>query len=312
MNVLITGSEGFIGGRLVDHYLRNGDDVYGWGLEGFYRTGGDYIKKSLMSPGDVREVLDRYRPDLLLHCAGSADVNLSVKKPMWDLENNYITTHNLLFALKSLEMTKCRFVLFSSAAVYGNPVSLPMDEEQPINPLSPYALHKRAAEETTVFMHRNYGLDTKILRIFSVYGAGLKKQIFWDMYRKYTETGRLELWGSGEESRDYIYVDDLVKAVSLVAERSGFDDLVFNVANGRETTIREAAHCFGEAFGIDPELISFLGVRREGDPINWRADITKLSKLGYTQSISFEEGVRKYVDWVKNGTGVLDRKCLSG
>lgn len=297
MNVLITGSEGFIGGKLVDHYLERGDVVYGWGREGFHRIGDDFSDNSLMNPEDVRDMLYRIRPDLILHCAGSADVNLSVKKPMWDLENNYITTHNLLFALKSLEERKCRFVLFSSAAVYGNPVSLPMDEEEPVNPLSPYALHKHAAEETCVFMHRNYGLDIKILRIFSVYGAGLKKQIFWDMFQKYRNTGKLELWGSGEESRDYIYIDDLVKAVTLIADKSEETDTVFNVANGVETTIRDAADCFGDVMRIDRGKISFLGIRREGDPINWRADITKLTKLGYTRSISFEEGVRRYVEW---------------
>ena len=238
-------------------------------------------------------------PDLILHCAGSADVNKSVNAPLEDLRGNYITTENLLFAIKNNKLQQCRFVLFSSAAVYGNPLFLPMDEQQPINPLSPYALHKRAAEEACEFMHRNYHLDVKILRIFSVYGPGLKKQIFWDMYRKIAETGSLQLYGSGDESRDYIYIDDLVSAVSIISETAPFEDIYFNIANGEEITIREAALIFAANAGLDKSKISFMGTRREGDPINWRADISKLKKLGYLKSVSFSQGISNYIAWAE-------------
>ena len=172
-----------------------------------------------------------------------------------------------------------------------------MSEEKPIHPLSPYALHKRAAEEVCLYMNKNYHMDVKILRLFSVYGPGLKKQIFWDMYHKVKESGRLNLMGSGEESRDYIYIDDLVEAAILVALDEG-RDIIYNIANGEETTIYKAAMTFAKYMKIPQELVTFSGRRREGDPINWCADITKLKMLGYKRKYSFEDGVEKYVDWL--------------
>ena len=174
-----------------------------------------------------------------------------------------------------------------------------MNETQPLHPLSPYALHKRAAEEVCEFAHRNYLIDVKILRIFSVYGPGLRKQIFWDMYQKMKQTGKLELFGSGEESRDYIYIDDLVAAVRLIVDKASFEDIYFNIANGEECTIREAAVVFAAKAGLRESNISFMGTCREGDPINWRADISRLKKLGYSRSVSFLQGISNYVDWVK-------------
>lgn len=303
MKVLISGIYGFIGSHLEKSYIASGWEVFGWDMDGVTAGGDFWFQANMLDPADAQKVIGKIMPDLLLHCAGNADVSKSVRDPLTDLQRNYITTENLLFALKACGAVNCRFLLFSSAAVYGNPLSLPMDEQQPINPLSPYALHKRAAEEVCEFVHRNYGMDVKILRIFSVYGPGLKKQIFWDMHRKIKETGRLELYGSGEESRDYIYVDDLVNAVKLIADAASVEDIYFNVANGKEMTIREAAEIFAERAGLDKKKISFMGTRREGDPVNWCADIDNLKKLGYCGSVPFSEGISLYADWIENSEG---------
>lgn len=298
MIILITGSDGFIGRHLVKAYSESDATIYGWTMDGVGKIGGEVIPADLTNPVDVEKNLERISPDLLIHCAGCADVIYSVKEPLLDLKSNYITTHNLLFSMRKLEMQKCRFILFSSAAVYGNPISLPMGEDAAINPLSPYALHKKSAEEVCVFMKKNYDLDTKVMRIFSVYGPGLRKQLFWDMYQKISTTGKLELFGSGEESRDYIYIDDLVQATMLIA-RTDIDADVFNIANGVEVTIREAAEVFVKAMGKDTDIIQFMGVRREGEPINWRADISRLKSLGFVRNVSFEDGIERYVSWAK-------------
>lgn len=297
MCVLITGDKGFIGQHLTESYRKKKTQVLGWGHDGIHINGKEYIHADLMKPADAERILSEFSPKLILHCAGSADVNKSVSHPLLDLKNNYITTHNLLFAMKKLQMSECRFVLMSSAAVYGNPVRLPIGEKQEANPLSPYALHKKAAEDICLFMHRNYSLDTKILRIFSAYGPGLKKQFFWDMHRKARDTGKLNLWGSGEESRDYIYIDDLVYAIMLVAEKAPYGEIIYNVANGEEVKIKEAAGAFARYSGFGQDKIHFAGRRREGDPINWKGDITKLLSLGYVREVGFEEGVKRYIEW---------------
>lgn len=299
MKVLITGNEGFIGKHLENKYLSDENDVYGWGREGIKRKGKYILESNLIEFEKVYAAMALIKPDVIIHCAGNANVNLSVEKPYMDMQSNCITTHNLLFAMKKLSMNACRFVLLSSAAVYGNPKKLPISEKDELNPLSPYALHKLSAEEICMFMNRNYGLDTKILRIFSAYGPELRKQIFWDMYHKVLSTGELELWGSGYESRDYIYIDDLVQAIELIVSKAPVDEMIYNIANSEEVTIREAAECFAKYMKISNNKIHFKGVRREGEPINWRANIEKLLSLGYKREISFEMGIKNYIDWLK-------------
>lgn len=297
MKVLITGNEGFIGNYLEKFYAAHSHVVYGWNRLGITVNGKLMTQFNMGSSNDTCRAIAEILPDLIIHCAGNAEVSRSVTDHLSDLQDNYVTTENLLFALKDNRLTDCKFILLSSAAVYGNPVMLPTDELQPLNPLSPYALHKKAAEDVCIFMKKNYSLDVKIARIFSVYGPGLKKQIFWDMYHKIKQSGRLDMLGNGEESRDYIFIDDVVKAISLIAkDRSSA--LIFNVANGKEIKIKEVAEIFAREVGISKEKISFTGTRREGDPVNWRADIGRMINLGYEQNIPFEVGVRRYIKWV--------------
>jgi len=155
------------------------------------------------------------------------------------------------------------------------------------------------AESTCLYFANNYGMNVKIVRIFSAYGVGLKKQIFWDMYRKVIETGKLTMLGSGEESRDYINVKDVIEAIYIVATKASDEEKIYNVANGTEIKIRTVVERFAECYGIDSKKIFFCGKVREGDPINWNADISMLNKLGYTQSVDILDGIREYVTWVK-------------
>lgn len=297
MRVLITGDHGFIGSYLKIAYRQQKALVFGWDKEGISKDEKVLYLADMTDMEDAKQVLKKISPDLIIHCAGSADVIHSLEDPIGDMKGNYITTENLLFALNKCGLSDCRFLFLSSASVYGDPHVLPMDEMQPINPLSPYALHKRVAEEACLFMHKNYNMDIKILRIFSVYGPGLRKQIFWDMYQKIKNVGKLELWGSGKESRDYIYIDDVVRAIMLIAHKAKKDDIYFNVANGEETTIREAALCFADHMNIPKNSIKFIGKRRKGEPINWQADIRKLQEIGYVRKVSFSEGIEKYIQW---------------
>ncbi len=296
--VLITGAMGFIGSKLTEIFCNNGDMVEGWDL-----TSGDNgsvaVKKVDM--GKEEELISRlkaFQPEIVLHCAGSADVGRSVQYPEMDYQGNVTLTHHLLFGLHKLELEDTRFVFLSSAGVYGNPKTLPITEDMECNPLSPYALHKVMCEDICRYFSKNYNMDVKVARIFSAYGKGLKKQIFWDMFHKSRETGRLDMFGTGEESRDYIHVDDVVQALYLLATtQSGH--MIFNVANGEEVTIRKATEYFAECAGISGENIAFNGIVREGDPLNWRADISRIRELGYKKSMEMKDGLRDYYEWVK-------------
>jgi dTDP-glucose 4,6-dehydratase/UDP-glucose 4-epimerase len=192
----------------------------------------------------------------------------------------------------------CRFLNFSSAAVYGNPVSLPVKEEMISTPLSPYGFHKILSENICNEFYKLYGVETLSLRVFSAFGPGLCKQLFWDIAIKSNESAVVKLFGTGEESRDFIYIDDLVLAVEKTILHAQFTGGAINVSGGKEITVRYAAETFLQHYKPAAELV-FSGVKKTGDPKHWKADISKLNSLGFESHIPFEEGVIRYCDWLR-------------
>ena len=292
--VLITGAGGFIGAKMLRLFQDRGYAVCGWDRNRAENVCG----VDMLDVAAVMVGLQQIAPDIIVHAAGSADVGRSVKEPEMDFSGNVTITHNLLFGIHKLHMEHTRVVFLSSAGVYGNPTSLPINEDMPVNPLSPYALHKVMCEDICRYFYNNYGMNVKVARIFSAYGAGLRKQIFWDMYKKVTDTGKLEMFGTGKESRDYIHVDDVVQALYLLATTES-PNMFFNVANGEEVAIRQATEIFAKCAGVPTEKISFNGVIREGDPLTWRADISRIRKLGYAKTVGMQDGLQQYVEWVR-------------
>lgn len=297
--VLITGANGFAGVHTARFFLGKQYDVLGWDVAQTAQSIIPVAQVDMLDYDLVKQKITEAKPDIVIHCAGSADVVKSVQNPNIDFENNVTATHNLLFAIHSNDNYACRIVFLSSAAIYGNPQKLPIQEESSHNPLSPYALHKVMGEQICEYFIKNYLMDIKILRIFSAYGAGLKKQIFWDMSQKIKKTGMLELFGTGNESRDYINIDDLVEAIYTVASYTGDFENIINVANGKEEKISKVAEIYAKEYGIEVENISYNGIVREGEPLNWCADISRLKSLGYVSKVDIYTGIRRYIEWVK-------------
>jgi len=209
---------------------------------------------------------------------------------------NVTVCQKLLEAIRD-HSPSTKLVNFSSAAIYGNPDRLPISENMEAKPISPYGRHKLEAENLCLKFKEKHGVNSINLRVFSVYGPGLKKQLFWDLYNKTLNGDPIKLFGTGNESRDYIFIDDLLQAIDCIIKRSGFDDHVINVANGMEISIREAATSLLKALNCQKEL-SFNGEVRPGDPLNWKADISKLKALGYEPSVSLAEGLNQYAEWL--------------
>ena len=180
--VLVTGVNGFIGSHVSSYLNELGYEVYGIGREQITLAKGIKYYKIDLLLDNCEELLKEINPSFIIHCAGQADVNHSVKYPDSDFEVNVILTRKLLYEIVS-SIPNTTFVFLSSAAVYGNPLSLPISESSSLNPISPYALHKVLIENICTYFSEQYGLSIKILRIFSVYGAGLSKQLFWDTIR---------------------------------------------------------------------------------------------------------------------------------
>lgn len=116
------------------------------------------------------------------------------------------------------------------------------------------------------------------MRIFSAYGSGLRKQLLWDIYQKYLNTGRIDLFGTGNETRDFIHISDILRALELILAYQGPEE-IFNVANGEEVSIRELAEIYAAQLGEKTDIVRFNGETKVGDPQNWRADISLLKKL---------------------------------
>lgn len=296
--ILVTGATGFLGSHIFEKFNENGYVVQGWDIVTNVSILKDIRWVDMNSKDAICAALAEFEPDIVIHCAGAADVGKSVQNPENDFAGNVALTHNLLFAIHKLNMDKVKFVFLSSAGVYGNPESLPIVEDMELNPLSPYALHKVMCEDVCRYFAKNYGMCVKIARIFSAYGKGLKKQIFWDMYNKAIATDRLDMFGTGNESRDYIHVKDVCQAIFLIATKDS-DEIVYNVANGEEVTIAEAARCFAVNADMSLDKIKFNGQGREGDPVNWRADITKLKALGYEKTVDMSQGLAEYIEWLR-------------
>lgn len=146
--------------------------------------------------------------------------------------------------------------------------------------------------------HTVFSLNTVSLRIFSAFGEGLRKQLFWDLHHKVCRSaGLIELFGTGKESRDFIYIADLVRAIVLVAERHGLDGSAINVASGREVLIEDAVRAFLELYDPAPEF-RFSRTVRAGDPVNWVADISDLNNLGFLPEWTLEQGLQAYHRWI--------------
>ncbi len=296
--VLITGVAGFLGRYVAKRFFTAGWKVIGVDSQGEENGPREFMNRYLFAnlPDDrIAGWIAEEQPSLVVHCAGRASVPFSISDPAADFDGNAVLTFRLLDALR-LHAPQCRFILLSSAAVYGNPEKLPVTENSPLAPISPYGFHKRQAELACQEFAVAYGLRTCSLRIFSAYGPGLRRQVLWDLSAKAMSSDVLQLMGTGSETRDFVHARDVALAVDLVAHQGDLQGEVYNLASGIETSIASLAEQILDSLNRKIS-IEFDGHQPQGDPLRWRADISRLSNLGYAPSIEFSEGVQEYVRW---------------
>jgi UDP-glucose 4-epimerase len=295
MKILVIGSKGFIGQHALDYFRSKGYEVLGCDVVTDYEDS-NYIQIDATN-SDYHFIFENHAIDICLNCSGAASVPLSLQFPLKDFTLNTLNVFKILDAIRTLR-PECKFLNLSSAAVYGNPTSLPIAESSDLKPLSPYGIHKLQAEEICSEFYQYYQIATCSVRIFSAYGNGLKKQLFWDMYKKCSNGGSIELYGTGKESRDFIHIDDIVNALELVIEKAAFNGEQINLANGEEYTIKTVSDLFRKHLDTDIQ-INFNNQVKAGDPLNWRADIAVLKAMGYQPQVSLEDGIESYIRWVK-------------
>jgi dTDP-glucose 4,6-dehydratase/UDP-glucose 4-epimerase len=295
MKILIVGSKGFIGTHVLNHFKDRGFSVYGADIVVDYTLDNYFLVDSVKT--GFKEIFENESFDLCINCSGAASVPASLKSPLRDFRLNTNNVFEILEAIRK-HNPSCKFINLSSAAVYGNPESLPIKESQPNKPVSPYGMHKFYSEQICYEFHRFFGLKTISLRIFSAYGEGLRKQLFWDLFQKSLKAQTIELFGTGKESRDFIYIKDLVCLIEKVAEKASFDGEAINAASGIEKSIKDAVDTFILLW--NPQInVRFTGLERKGDPNRWVADVSIAKKLGFSNRYSLKEGLINYVEWLK-------------
>src|SRR5258707_1980806 len=289
MRLLITGARGFVGSSLAEYAAGRGHEILGIG-----RTAqappdwfGSYAWADV-ALSDLAPIINGFRPDLMVHCAGSASVAASFTSPLDDLRANVLTLANTLDAVRRSEV--CPLVIFpSSAAVYGNPVKLPIREDDPCRPISPYGFHKLAAENLVHEYVACHDMRVIICRIFSLIGQRQRRLLLWDLYRQFVDgSDEVVVQGTGEETRDFIHVDQLCDTFLQLRESSTLascDMLTINVASGSETSVGAMASSVKKILGSDKRVI-FLGKQRLGDPNRWVADCSRMSAMQVPQKFS--------------------------
>lgn len=299
MKILVVGSKGFIGSHCVDFFSKE-HEVWGCDVVIDYNTFNYLFIESIDS--DFQDIFLRQKYDVCINCSGAASVPFSLERPFHDFQLNALNVYKILESIRRFN-SECKYINLSSAAVYGNPEKIPIQESFRLAPVSPYGVHKYLAEQICKEFTDFWRLQTCCIRIFSAYGPRLKKQLLWDIYKKAQKDGDLELFGTGDESRDFIYVTDVVSIINRAILYSDFNCDILNAANGEQITISHISKLMIEAMGISKKVV-FNQITRKGDPLNWEADIQKIVSIGYSPKVDIAAGIKKYVLWLRE-SGLL-------
>jgi len=311
--VLVTGGAGFIGSHLVERLVQRGlrptvaDDLSTGSLDNLAAVR-DRVDVAVGGLQDLlsRRALGIERFDYVFHLAGNSYIPTSVEDPSLDFQSNLAGTLALLQALRSSARHPI-CVVASSAAVYGDPATLPIRESHPTVPISPYGVSKLGAESYAAVYARLYGLPAVSLRLFSAYGPRQKKQVVYDLLAKLDrDPEELEVIGDGTQERDLSFVTDVVEAFLLAATRAPARGEALNVATGASVTIAELVSALCRARGVSPR-VRYTGRTRPGDAGRWRVDVSAIRALGYEARTPLESGLRSILAWMRASPPVGER-----
>jgi UDP-glucose 4-epimerase len=308
---LITGAAGFIGSNLAKKLLAAGEEVIGIDCFTDYYSRDlkernietildnpdfTFIEKDLLKT-DLQNLLKDV--DYIYHQAAQAGVRSSWGE---DFEiynqNNILLTQKLLEAAKDAENLK-KFVYASSSSVYGDTDQLPMQEDNRLQPVSPYGVSKLAGENLAYLYYKNFKVPTVSLRYFTVYGEGQRPDMAFHIFIKaFLTGGKINIFGDGKQSRNFTYVGDIARANILAAKKAPAGEIINIGGSGRGIVLNETLDLIKELTNCETEINYTEKVK--GDVKHTSADTSKAEKLlGYQPRVSFEEGLEREVEWLQ-------------
>ncbi|MGX7174146.1 NAD-dependent epimerase/dehydratase family protein [Enterococcus ratti] len=308
--ILITGGAGFIGSTLANYLGKENkiitiDDLSMGKVENLDQNKNiTLIKGNVADPKLMEEIMRTYQFDYIFHLAAVASVADSVARPLETHQVNFESVLLLLELVRQYQPAIKRIVFSSSAAVYGDEPTLPKKEESVIRPLTPYAIDKFAAEQYVLDYCHLYQVPGSAVRFFNVYGPNQNPNspysgvisILVDRYKKHLagEKTSFTLYGDGSQSRDFVFVDDVIQALLLVAKKEKALGKQFNVGTGKSTTLLALIHTINQILGT--ELSLDYQPERSGDIHDSLADISKIQSIGYQPKFDVLSGMKTYLE----------------
>ncbi len=296
-NILVTGGAGFIGSNLVDRLSPRNRvivlDNLSSGLLSNLEKSKDlirFIKGDILDKDLIKDIVTEV--EFVFHLAANVGNVRSIEDPLFDMEVNIKGTINLLEAC--LKSNIKRFVYSSSGAIFGEAKYLPIDEDHPLNPESPYGVSKLAAEKYCFAYYKVHGLPITALRYFNAYGprqgSSGYANIIARFFQKIREGKPLTIFGDGRQTRDFVFVEDIVKANILAATHPDAVGEIFNIATGRENDVNKLVTIINQLSKQKNKVI--YTDSRAGEVKHSRAKIEKARRiLGYNPEINIEEGL---------------------
>ena len=304
--ILVTGGAGFIGSHIVDKLIENNYDVIildnlTAGNKNNINPKAEFVNADIRDK-DLDEKINFKDIEVVIHQAAQINVRYSVENPVNDANINILGIINILEFMEKYDINKIIFAS-SGGAVYGEPNYLPVDENHPINPLSPYGLSKYVGEEYIKLYNRLHGIEYAILRYSNVYGerqdprgeAGVIS-IFID---KMLKNQNPVIFGDGNQTRDFVYVGDVARA-NLMA--LNWKNEIVNIGTGKETSVNELFNIIKNEIGFKRTAI--YDKPREGEVYRIYLNIKKAESLGWKPEVDLKEGIKKVVNWMKNYKGI--------
>jgi len=306
--VLVTGGAGFIGSHVADAYLRRGDEVVVMdnlvhGRRENVPDGAEFVELDIRDSAAADLIRER-RFDVVNHHAAQMDVRVSVQDPRFDASVNVDGLLNLLEASREAGVGKVLYVS-SGGVVYGEPEQRPTPESAPKVPESPYGVTKLAGEQYLYYYHRVHGLEYAALRYSNVYGPRQDPHgeagVVAIFSTRLIEGQQLTVFGDGEQTRDYVFVGDVVAANMLLTDRqmtraNSLDDRGFNVGTGVETSVVGLARSLMEAAGRETPVVH--AEARAGEVRHSSLDASRMRGLGWESRVGLVDGLRETYDWI--------------